>query len=151
MGDRSRRTHAQRREPPEGELDAGDCDESREGISEVHVVLGEAAIAAEPGKGRFDDPAARQDDESWSVVGAFDNLDAQRRLLGDRELGLASVVAAIGPDEFEPLEALADAVNDQGGAIPVLDGGGMNNHRKGKPSASTRACALRPFTVLLAS
>jgi hypothetical protein len=45
-------------------LDACERDEGREGVGEVLVVFGEAAIAAEPGKGSFDDPAARQDNES---------------------------------------------------------------------------------------
>jgi hypothetical protein len=44
------------RESPEGELKAGEGYEGREGIGEILVVLGEAPIAAEPGKGAFDDP-----------------------------------------------------------------------------------------------
>ena len=36
------------REPSEGELDAGEGNEGREGVGEVLVVLGEAAVAAEP-------------------------------------------------------------------------------------------------------
>ena len=51
-------------EPPDGELDASECDEGREGISEALVVLGQATVSAEPRKGPFDNPAARQDDES---------------------------------------------------------------------------------------
>jgi hypothetical protein len=49
------------------------------------------------------------------VVGTFDDLHAQRRLRGSDAFDLAGVVAAIGPDEFEPIEALADAIKDQGG------------------------------------
>ena len=51
---------------------------------------------------------------------------------GDGVLDLAGVVAAVGPDEFEPIEALADAVQDQGAAIPTLDGGGVNHHAQGR-------------------
>ena len=53
---------------------------------------------------------------------AFD-LHPQRRLRGDGVFDLAGVVAAVGPDEFEPIEALADTIEDQGGAVPVLYGG----------------------------
>ena len=45
---------------------------------------------------------------------------------------LAGVVAAIGLDEFEPFEALADAVKHKGGAVPVLNGGGVNHHAEGQ-------------------
>jgi hypothetical protein len=45
-------------------LDAGERDEGRERVGEVLVVPSEAAITIEPGKGPFDDPAARQDDKS---------------------------------------------------------------------------------------
>jgi hypothetical protein len=49
---------------PEGELDAGERDEDCERVSEILIVLGEAAITAEPGKGPLDNPTARPDDES---------------------------------------------------------------------------------------
>ena len=104
-------------EPSEGELDAGEGDEGGEGVSKVLVVLGQTAVSAEPRKGPFDDPATRQDDKSCTVVGTFDDLHTQGRLRGDGVFDLAGVVAAVGPDEFEPIEALADAVQDQGGAV----------------------------------
>ena len=42
----------------------GERDEGCEGVGEVLVGLGQTAVSAEPGKGPFDDPPARQDDES---------------------------------------------------------------------------------------
>ena len=51
-------------EPPDSELDAGECDEGCEGVGEVLVILGQAPVSPEPGKGSFDDPATRQDDKS---------------------------------------------------------------------------------------
>jgi Glycosyl hydrolases family 2, TIM barrel domain len=57
-----------------------------------------------------------------------DDLHAQRRLRGDCAFDLAGVVAAIGPDELEPVEALADAIKQQGGTVPVQDGGGVDHH-----------------------
>ena len=86
-----------------------------------------------------------------TAVGTFDDLHTQGRLLSDGVFDLAGVVAAIGPDEFKPIEALADAIEDQGGAIPILDGGGVNHHAQGQAFVSTRAWTLRPFTLLPAS
>ena len=51
-------------EPPDGELDAGESDESCKGLGEVLVVLGQASVSADPRKGPFDNPATRQDDKS---------------------------------------------------------------------------------------
>ena len=51
-------------EAPDGELDAGECDEGREGVGKVLVVLGQPAVSAEPREGPFDDPATRQHDKS---------------------------------------------------------------------------------------
>ena len=36
---------------PDGELEASECDEGRESVSEVLVVLGQTAVSAEPRKG----------------------------------------------------------------------------------------------------
>ena len=56
---------------------------------------------------------------------------------------LAGVVAAIGPDEFEPIEALADAVQHQGCAISVLNGGGVNHSRSGRALSQWASGTLR--------
>lgn len=45
---------------------------------------------------------------------------------------LASLIARVGPDQFEPVEALADAVENQGGAVSVLDAGGMDDDPQGQ-------------------
>ena len=58
------------------------------------IVLGEAAIAAEPGEGALDHPAARQDDEALHVVGPLHDLHAQGRHGGDRGLHLMGILEA---------------------------------------------------------
>src|ERR1700736_463948 len=57
------------------------------------------------------------------VVAALDDLHAQQRHLGHRSFDLPRVVAAIGPNQFEPREAPADLVEDQPGPVTVLDRG----------------------------
>ena len=126
-------------------MDASECDEGREGVSEVLVIFGQAAVSAEPRKGPFDNPATRQDDKSCTVVGTFDDLHPQRRLRGDGVFDLAGVVAAIGPDEFEPIEALADAIKHQGGAVPVLNGGGVNHHAQGQAFGIDQSVDFAPL------
>src|SRR5271168_2023158 len=55
------------------------------------------------------------------VVAPLDDLHAQRRHLCHRSVNLPGVVAAIGPDQFEPREAPAYLVEDEPGPVAVLD------------------------------
>ena len=58
----------------------------------------------------FQPPNGGQQNEALHVVAALDDFDAQRRNFGDRRVDLMSVVAAVGPDEFEPGKAVTDFV-----------------------------------------
>jgi hypothetical protein len=76
----------------------------------------------------------------------FDNLTRGGGWAGGGSFDLAGVVAAMGPGEFEPIEALADAVKHQGGAASVLNGGGVDHRAQWQALGSTRAwlnCLLR--------
>jgi hypothetical protein len=115
------------RESPDRDLDAGQCDESGEALRKVFIILGDAAVTAKPGEGSLDDPAAWQDDEAFQVVAALDDLKAQHRNFGDGSLDLPSIIAIIGPDEFEPGEAIADLVEDEGRPVTILDTRGVND------------------------
>jgi len=94
---------------------------------EVFPVLGEASIAAEPGEGSLDDPTARQHDEAFHGVAAFDDFEAKRRNLGHRRVDLMGVVSAVRPNELEPGKAVADFVEHQRRPIAVLDASRMND------------------------
>ena len=61
------------------------------------------------------------------VVAAADDLHPQDRELGDGRLDLPGVVAGVGPDELEPWEAGADAVEHEGGPVAILHPGGVNH------------------------
>lgn len=129
-------------------MDAGEGDEGGDGLGEVLVVFGDAAVAAEPGKGSLDDPAARQDHEAFRVVAALDDLHARHGNLGDGSRDLPGVVGAIGPDQFEPGKALADLVEDKGGAVAVLDAGGMNDDPDRQPFGIDERVNLAPLDLL---
>ena len=91
-------------------MNGGERDECCQRGGEVLVVFGQASVAAEPREGALHHPAPRQDDEAFHVVGPFDDLDAQAGLLRDGFGHLARVVATVGPNQFEPVETLADLV-----------------------------------------
>ena len=78
-----------------------------QGFGKVLKVLGVTPVSAEPGEGALDHPAARQDDEALHVVAPLDDRQALSRHLCHGSVNLPGVVAAIGPDQFEPREAPA--------------------------------------------
>jgi hypothetical protein len=102
-------------------LDARNGDEGRECIGQVLEILGESAVASEPGEGPFDHPASRQHDEACHVIGAFDDLDAQARNFGDGGIDLMGMVAGVGPDQLKPRKAVPYPIDRQRCAIAVLN------------------------------
>ena len=71
-------------------------------------ILGEPAIAAEPGEGSLDDPASRQQVESRGVARAFDDLEAEPLLRGGAG-SLVALIATVGVDQGQPGEAATNA------------------------------------------
>jgi hypothetical protein len=106
--------------PPESKLNGGEGNEGAQGFGKILEVFGKTTVASEPGESALDHPAARQDDEALHVFAALDDLRAQRRHLCHRAINLPGVIAAIGPDQFEPREAPAYFVEDAPGPVAVL-------------------------------
>ncbi len=67
-------------------------------IVALHEVLGEAAVAVQPGEGSLDDLAAGQEDEAFGLVGPLDDLDSPFADPAQRLPELVSGIAAIGKD-----------------------------------------------------
>src|ERR1019366_8060883 len=64
------------------------------------IVFGQAPVCGQPGKRSFDNPAPRQDNESFDVVVSFDDFEypvAKGRNPSDELAG----IPAIGPNQFE--------------------------------------------------
>lgn len=136
------------RESPEGELDGGQGDEGEQGVGEVLVVLGETPVAAKPGEGALDDPATRQDDEAGHVVAPFDDLDPEGGNLGGGLIDLSGVVASVGPDQFEPWEAVADLIEHQAGTVAILDAGGVDDDPHRQPEGIDQGVDLAALHLL---
>src|SRR5258705_4325858 len=64
-------------------------------------VLGETAVAAEPGEGAFDDPAFGLGFEGADLLGTSDDLDRPPAELGDRVAKLVATVDAVGEDMLQ--------------------------------------------------
>ena len=88
------------------DADHGETHESRDGSGVTLKVACQAAIAADPGQGSFDDPAFGEDDEVMSIA-ALDDLDHPAAGIGDRLCGLRSLIAGIGEDALDEGEGAA--------------------------------------------
>jgi hypothetical protein len=91
-------------------------------------VLGEAATTADPGKSAFDDPSFGENDEAMQLV-ALDDLQRPVPGLCDNRGHLRSLIAGVGEDPFDEGEQAARAsIEDQPGAIAILQIGGVDDH-----------------------
>lgn len=105
----------------------GEREKGGGGLEEVLVVFGEATVASEPRECAFDDPSPWLDLEALRIVGATHDLEGEDRDAGQGGCDLASVVGSVGPDQVEPGEAAADAVQHERRSVSVLDAGGMDD------------------------
>src|SRR5205823_6802221 len=95
-------------EAAEHDADHGQPDEGSDGAGVSLEIARQAAIAADPGQGSFDDPALGQDDEFVQFV-ALDDLDHPMASAGSGSRDAWSLVAGIGEDALDEGEETAGA------------------------------------------
>ena len=114
----------------EHKADHSQIDHGFAGFGLSFIVTIESAIASQPTKGAFDNPAAGQHLEGMKV-GTLDDLDgAAPQSAGP--IQECSGVAAIGPDVSDsPGHGLTEEGGQQlFGAIPILNMGGQDGHHE---------------------
>src|ERR1041385_2830924 len=89
-------------------------------------VLGEAPIAAEPGEGALNHPAARLWLEGSDALLAGHDLDRPVAEIGERAEQLRPTIDAIGEDVAQVAEALPERAQQRHGAVIVLNVGRMH-------------------------
>ena len=109
------------------ELNAGDQQPGLGAFDGFLEVFCEAAVAAEPGEGSFDDPAARQEFEAICGIGSLDDFEAPLADFGERGGEFFAGIGAVGEDMAQPREAVADRCQHIGSPVAVLDVGGMDD------------------------
>src|SRR6202051_3179765 len=103
----------------EHDADHGEAEEGGDGSGVALEVAGQAAVAADPGKGALDDPTFGQDDEAMSIA-ALDDLQGPRAGLGDDLGHLWPLVAGVGKDAFDKREGSPRRAQQVARAIAVL-------------------------------
>src|SRR5882757_8757598 len=135
----------------EHDADHGEPDEGGDGARISLEITRQAAIAADPGQGSFDDPALGQDDELVQIV-ALDDLEHPTAGAGSGLRGAWSLIAGIGEDPLdEGKKAARASIENQPRPVAVLNVGGMDDDVQQKAERMTRMWRLRPVTFLPAS
>src|SRR5436309_14481635 len=111
----------------------------------------QAAIAADPCQGAFDDPALGQDDEFVQFV-ALDDLEHPTTGAGSRSRGAWSLIAGIGEDALDEGEKAAGAsIENQPRPVAVWKSAGWAAAFRRRPGGSNRILGLGPGALLAAS
>ena len=132
----------------EHDADHGEPDEGGDGARISLEITRQAAIAANPGQGSFDDPALGQDDEFVQFV-ALDDLEHPTTGAGSRSRSAGSLIAGIGKDARDEREEAAGAsIENQPRPIAVLNVGGMNDDVQQKAERIDKDVALAPDDLL---
>ena len=130
------------------DADHGQPDEGSDGAGVALEIARQAAIAADPGQGAFDDPAPGQDDEFVQFI-ALDDLKHPTTGAGSRSRGAWSLIAGIGEDALdEGKEAAGASIENPPRAVAVLNVGGMNDNVQQEAERIDQDVALAPGDLL---
>ena len=109
----------------EHDADHSEAKEGGDGSRVALEVAGQAAVAADPGKGALDDPALGQDDEAMGIA-ALDDLQGPRAGFGDNLGHLRPLIAGVGKDAFDERKGSPRGAQDLARAIAILHVGGVD-------------------------
>ena len=132
----------------EHDADHREPDESGDGARVSLEIACQAAIAADPCQGAFDDPTLGQDDEFVQFV-ALDDLKHPTTGAGSRSRGARSLIAGIGEDPLDEREEAARApIENQPRPVAVLNIAGMDDDVQQKAKRIDEDLALAPGDLL---
>ena len=132
----------------EHDADHGQSDEGSDGAGVPLEIACQAAIAADPGQGSFDDPALGQDNEFVQFV-ALDDLEHPTAGAGSRSRGAGSLITGIGEDALDEGEKAAGAsIENQPRPVAVLNIAGMNDDVQPEAERIDQDMALAPGDLL---
>lgn len=106
-------------EAAQHDADHGEAEEGGDGSGVALEVAGQAAVAADPGKGALDDPAFGQDDEAMGVA-SLDDLQGPSAGLGDHLGHLGTLIAGVGKDALDKGKGSPRGAQQLARAIAIL-------------------------------
>ena len=135
-------------DPTQHEADHGEAKERQCHRGEVLEVLGEAAAAAQPAEGAFDDPPLGQHHEPLGGIGALDDFQVPRPELANRRCGGGPLVAAVGEHPHDEGKEAPDLLEERQRAIAILDIGGLDVNRQDQAERIDDDVAFLAFDLL---
>jgi hypothetical protein len=112
------------------------------------VILCQALVSSQPGKGAFHYPAAWQDFKAFHVVAAQDNLDREAvLLLGPREQ--VACILSICPDLLQARKVLGTVLQNLLGSLPVILVGGGDKDLQDPSARVYEEVAFAAFDFLV--
>ena len=126
------------------ELDGGLCGP----LDGSFEVLGEGAVAAEPGESSFDDPSSVEHLKALCAPGAFDDLKGSLADFGECASEFLASIGAVGEEVAQPGKAVADRRQHIGGAVAVPHIGGMDDGADQKIFGIGEDMARAPLDLL---
>src|SRR5436853_5578884 len=124
---------------------AGDEEPGLRACNAPFVVFGETAIAAEPGKGAFDDPALGFGLEVSDPLGSADDLDPPPAEPCGSLAKLTAAVHPIGEDVAQLREGGTQRAQQRYRTMNILDVGGVYPKRKQEALGISDDVALASF------
>ena len=109
------------------DADHGEAEEGRDGSGVTLEIAGQAAVAADPGKGALDNPALGQDDEAMGIA-ALDDLQAPEAGLGDHLGHLRPLIPGVGKDAFDERKGSPRRAQQVSRTVAILHVGRVDGH-----------------------
>jgi hypothetical protein len=134
--------------------DHGDMDYGLAHLRPICVIFRQAVVAANPAKGPSDNPPFRQQEETLSLLGALDYVQAdvppgpQSSQPGLKVSG----ICLIGPNHAQAGDLVAEACQQRHGTTAVLDTSCRDNHSQESPSRlneDVRLAVLHVFRPII--
>ena len=116
----------------------------------MFVVFAQPTGPTEPGKGAFDDPAARQELEVGKLGAVFDDFQsgtAARTQLAHPPDQCARITA-VGPNAAQPTETVTQGGEQQAGAVAVLQVGRMHADQENQSQGIDQKVSLSSCHLL---
>jgi len=132
---------------PQHDADHGEAEEGGDGSGVTLEVAGQAAVAADPGKGALDDPALGQDDEAMGIA-ALDDFQLPGAGLGDDLGHLWPLVAGVGEDAFDKREGSPRRAQHLARAVAVLHVGRVDGDAQQEAKRIDQDVTLAPGDFL---
>lgn len=114
------------------QMDHGNANHGLARLGQILIILGQAAVPAQPREGALNNPPFREEQEAFGALGPPDNLQADVPP-GPQGPDPGDEIPAIGlirPDQPQAGEQVPHPSQEMHGPLAILQAGGGDGHRQ---------------------